>query len=76
MLVGVRLYSTPLNQRSLRSSAAVGRSAGSRRKHRSTNLVVAVASSSETTFSSSRRALIGQWRIVGFFLSWPEEKDK
>ena len=76
MLVRDRLYSTPLNQGSLRSSAAVDRCAGSRCRHRSIKLSVAVASSSEITFSTSRRFLIGQWKIFGFFLSWPEEIDK
>jgi len=61
MLVRVRLYSTPSNQGSLRSSAAVGRSAGFSCKHRSIKSSVAVASSSEISiFSSIKRALIGQ----------------
>ena len=56
-----RLYSTPLNQGSFRSSAAVGRSAGLSCKHRSIKSSVAVASSSEISiFNSINRALIGQ----------------
>ena len=71
--VRVDLYPTPLNQGSLRSSAAVDRCVGSRRKHRPIKFAVAVASSSETIFSSPIRALIGQFKISGSFLSLPEE---
>jgi len=74
MLVRVRLYSTPSNQGSFRSSAAVARSAGFSCKHRPIKSSVASASSSEISiFSSTKRALIGKSMSVGFFLSSPEE---
>jgi len=74
MLLGVRLYSTPSNQGSFRSSAAVGRFPGFSSKHRLIKFAVAVASSSDiSSFSSSKSASIGQLMSVGSFLSRPEE---
>ena len=72
----VRPYSTPSNQRSLRSSAAVDRCVGSRRKHRLIKLTTAVASSSETVLRSLRRVSICQINKVGSFSSRPEGNGK